>query len=194
MRSLPALIFLAATLAACAPRGGAGGAPQARSLEDQIRADSIRLPYTEADLRFMTDMIGHHAQAILISRWVPSHTTDTELHTLAARIINAQTDDITLMQRWLGDRGRPVRRRRGHQEPPRSSCRPRPRRRRFLGVSNSDLAFTGNYAIQGQLQRLQRSGTSPTRPTQAGQVEPSARPRRATSRCTATCSSSRARA
>ncbi|MBX3132270.1 MAG: DUF305 domain-containing protein [Gemmatimonadaceae bacterium] len=107
MRSLPILLLLAASLAACAPRGGAGGAPQVRSLEDQIRADSIRLPYTEADLRFMTDMIGHHAQAILISRWVPTHTSDPELATLAARIINAQTDDITLMQRWLADRSRP---------------------------------------------------------------------------------------
>lgn len=73
-----------------------------------MRADSIRLPYTEADVTFMTEMIGHHAQAILISRWVPSHTDDAEMRTLAARIINAQTDDIALMRRWLAERGKPV--------------------------------------------------------------------------------------
>lgn len=75
---------------------------------DRVRADSIRLPYTEADVTFMTEMIGHHAQAILISRWVPSHTDDAEMRTLAARIINAQTDDIALMRRWLAERGKPV--------------------------------------------------------------------------------------
>ncbi len=110
----PHLLPIAALLvgAACAPRGGVttgvatGPAPLADA--DRVRADSIRLPYTEADVRFMTDMIGHHAQAIRISRWVPTHTTDAELRTLAGRIINAQTDDIALMRRWLGERGKPV--------------------------------------------------------------------------------------
>lgn len=101
-------ILAALALAACAPRSGIATDPAPLSNAERVRADSIRLPYTEADVRFMTDMIGHHAQAILISRWVPTHTEDAELRTLASRIINAQTDDITLMRRWLMDRGKPA--------------------------------------------------------------------------------------
>jgi uncharacterized protein (DUF305 family) len=101
-------VLAALSLAACAPRSGAGTGPAPVSVADRVRADSLRLPYTEADVRFMTDMIGHHAQAIRISRWVPTHTSDAEMATLAGRIINAQTDDIALMRRWLADRGKPV--------------------------------------------------------------------------------------
>lgn len=109
MRFTPALLLLAAgILAACTPRGPVATGPAPLSGTDRVRADSARLPYTEADVRFMTDMIGHHAQAILISRWAPSHTEDPELRTLAGRIINAQTDDIALMRRWLSERGKPV--------------------------------------------------------------------------------------
>jgi uncharacterized protein (DUF305 family) len=101
-------ILAAAALAACAPRGGMSSGPSPLTTAERVRADSVRLPYTEADVRFMSDMIGHHAQAILISRWVPTHTDDPELRTLAARIINAQTDDINLMRRWLGERNKPA--------------------------------------------------------------------------------------
>ena len=31
----------------------------------RARADSVRYPYTTADIRFMSGMIGHHAQAIV---------------------------------------------------------------------------------------------------------------------------------
>lgn len=109
MRFSPALLlFAAASLAACTPRGPVASGPAPASGADRVRADSVRLPYTDADVVFMTEMIGHHAQAILISRWVPSHTEDPELRTLAGRIINAQTDDIALMRRWLAARGKPV--------------------------------------------------------------------------------------
>ena len=42
----------------------AGTAAGTLSGPARARADSMRLPYTEADIRFMTDMIGHHAQAL----------------------------------------------------------------------------------------------------------------------------------
>ena len=74
----------------------------------QARADSARLPYTAADVRFMSSMIGHHAQAIVMSRWAPTHSANPSLRTLAARIINAQQDEIATMQRWLRDRRQPV--------------------------------------------------------------------------------------
>src|SRR5947207_8604097 len=67
----------------------------------QARADSIRHPYTAADVEFMTHMIGHHAQAIVMSRWAPTHGASASVLTLASRIINAQQDEIATMQRWL---------------------------------------------------------------------------------------------
>lgn len=109
MRLAPALLLSALTLAACAPaRGPVAGVPAVDAGVAQAQLDSIRLPYNEADVTFMTDMIGHHAQAIMMSRWVPTHGADSSMRILAARIINSQTDDITLMRNWLGDRGRPV--------------------------------------------------------------------------------------
>jgi uncharacterized protein (DUF305 family) len=74
----------------------------------QARADSARLPYTQADIDFMTGMISHHAQAIDMSRMAPTHGASPAVRTLADRIINAQTDEIRLMQQWLADRRQPV--------------------------------------------------------------------------------------
>lgn len=74
----------------------------------RARADSAQLPYTAADVHFMQGMIGHHAQAIVMARWAPTHGASPSLRTLAERIINAQQDEITLMQQWLRDRGQTV--------------------------------------------------------------------------------------
>ncbi|MEP6491871.1 MAG: DUF305 domain-containing protein [bacterium] len=74
----------------------------------KARADSTRLPYTAADIHFMSGMIAHHSQAILIAKWAPSHDAGALLHPLTERIINAQQDEIVLMQRWLRDRNQPV--------------------------------------------------------------------------------------
>ncbi|MEX2179248.1 MAG: DUF305 domain-containing protein [Gemmatimonadaceae bacterium] len=74
----------------------------------QARADSVRRPYTAADVRFMTNMIGHHAQAIEMSRLAPTREADAAVLRLAARIINAQQDEIVLMQQWLVDREKPL--------------------------------------------------------------------------------------
>jgi uncharacterized protein (DUF305 family) len=74
----------------------------------QARADSIRRPYTEADVRFMSTMIHHHAQAIVMARWAPTHGASPAVQRLADRIINAQQDEIHIMQSWLRDRRQPV--------------------------------------------------------------------------------------
>lgn len=70
----------------------------------RARADSLRYPYTQADIDFMSGMIHHHAQAITMSRWAPSRGASPAVQRLTARIINAQTDEIKLMQTWLKDR------------------------------------------------------------------------------------------
>jgi uncharacterized protein (DUF305 family) len=74
----------------------------------KARADSIRHPYTAADAEFMSHMIGHHAQAIAMSRWAPTHNAGPAVQRLADRIINAQQDEIATMQNWLRDRLQPI--------------------------------------------------------------------------------------
>jgi uncharacterized protein (DUF305 family) len=64
--------------------------------------------FTEADVRFITGMIGHHAQALVMAALVPTRGTSPSIQTLAARITNAQQDEIAMMQRWLREREQPV--------------------------------------------------------------------------------------
>jgi uncharacterized protein (DUF305 family) len=52
----------------------------------------------------MSGMIGHHAQAIAMARWAPTHGASASVQRLAERIINAQEDEIVIMQQWLADR------------------------------------------------------------------------------------------
>ncbi|MBC7843810.1 MAG: DUF305 domain-containing protein [Gemmatimonadaceae bacterium] len=101
------LIGGAAGLAACA--GPRAAAPDTFVMGQagataRARADSARLPYTQADIDFMSGMIHHHAQAITISRWAPGHGASAAVQRLTARIINAQSDEISTMQQWLRDR------------------------------------------------------------------------------------------
>ena len=72
------------------------------------RQDSARSNYTAADVRFMTMMITHHAQALVMSEMAPQSGASEQVQTLAARIINAQKDEIATMQRWLRRRDQPV--------------------------------------------------------------------------------------
>src|SRR5689334_16922220 len=53
---------------------------------EKARADSARYPYTAADVHFMSAMIGHHAQAILIAGWAPSHGASRAVQVLCERI------------------------------------------------------------------------------------------------------------
>jgi uncharacterized protein (DUF305 family) len=94
------------SLAACATTPSRGPAFQMGDAGAAVRAraDSLRYPYTQGDIDFMSGMIHHHAQAITMSRLAPSHGASASILRLTARIINAQTDEIHLMQTWLKDR------------------------------------------------------------------------------------------
>ena len=114
-RSAVLLAALVATACGTASRGGAGAAPapttpSAAEIEAIYRArtDSALKRFTEADVRFMTGMIAHHAQALIMARLAPTHGASPAIQTLAARIINAQQDEIVTMQEWLRERGQPV--------------------------------------------------------------------------------------
>jgi uncharacterized protein (DUF305 family) len=74
----------------------------------KARADSLRYPYTQPDVDFMSAMIGHHSQALLMAGWAPTHDAGPAVRTLAERIINGQEDEIRSMERWLQDRRKPL--------------------------------------------------------------------------------------
>lgn len=61
-----------------------------------------------ADVHFMSGMIPHHAQAVLIAGWAKTHTTRQDVKVLAERIVVGQKDEIALMQMWLRDHGQEV--------------------------------------------------------------------------------------
>jgi uncharacterized protein (DUF305 family) len=97
---LPALagaLFPALIAAACS------GAMQPRT-----QPQPERPRHTEADVRFMRDMIAHHGQALLIAGWAPTHGASPAVRTLAERIVSGQRDEIALMEQWLRDRQQPV--------------------------------------------------------------------------------------
>ena len=60
--------------------------------------------YTQADVRFMQGMIGHHAQALAMVALIPSRTSREDIRSLGKRIEVSQKDEIALMQQWLRDR------------------------------------------------------------------------------------------
>src|SRR5438034_6581178 len=61
--------------------------------------------YTPADVHFVAGMIGHHAQAIQMAKWAPSHGASPAVRVLCERIVVAQTDEIAFAQRWLREHG-----------------------------------------------------------------------------------------
>lgn len=60
--------------------------------------------YTQADVEFVQGMILHHAQAVVMSDWAPTHGARADLVILCKRIGLSQHDEITVMQNWLADR------------------------------------------------------------------------------------------
>ena len=105
-----AAALAAFTLAGCAPsRGATETSPTPEPVPSAPSGPpAVRQPYPAADVKFMAAMIGHHAQAIEMAHLVPGRTENAALRTLAGRIINAQQDEIRVMQTWLRDRGEVV--------------------------------------------------------------------------------------
>lgn len=72
------------------------------------RQDSAKMQFTQPDIDFMTGMIGHHAQALIMSSMATVNNASPSIVILSKRIINAQKDEIAIMQRWLHDRNQTV--------------------------------------------------------------------------------------
>jgi uncharacterized protein (DUF305 family) len=97
---MAAVFFVTALGAACtrAPSSGLHATPPGLG----------RLPYSDADVEFMSGMIPHHAQAVIMAGWAPSHGARQDVAVLCERIVVGQRDEIAMMQGWLRDRGLPV--------------------------------------------------------------------------------------
>lgn len=101
--------YLAAIAAvAVATPAVAQSAPSSDNPLPSTAAVPGRYPFTQADVDYVDGMISHHAQAIVMAKWAPSHGADASVQTLCGRIITAQQDEIALMQQWLRQRGQAV--------------------------------------------------------------------------------------
>jgi uncharacterized protein (DUF305 family) len=94
MQNLPPLLRATVTLAGITSLACSTAAAQAR-------ADHRHPGYTAADVHFMSGMIYHHAQAVLMAGWAPTHDASPSMRALCERIVVGQQDEITLMRRWL---------------------------------------------------------------------------------------------
>lgn len=96
-----------AVIAVGAPLHRAAGQAPVSGIE-QARIDSIRRPYTVADIEFMSGMIGHHSQAVKMAGWAVSHGASKSLQIFCGRVALGQTAEIGLMQQWLKERNQAV--------------------------------------------------------------------------------------
>jgi len=63
---------------------------------------------TDADVKFMQGMIGHHTQAIAMVALLKTRTDRGDMKLLAQRIEVSQTDEIRMMRTWLTNHGQTV--------------------------------------------------------------------------------------
>jgi len=96
-----------AILALAASTGLAARSGQQRP-DPPARPDLVRQSYNEADVRFVSGMIPHHAQAVIMAGWAPSHGARADVAILCEKIVVSQTDEIYFMRNWLRDRGQVV--------------------------------------------------------------------------------------
>ncbi len=92
----------------CLASAIAFGAAGASALAAQPPVASVTPAVTPADIRFMQEMLGHHAQALEMTALIATRTRRVDLQTLAERITNSQTDEMALMRRWLARQGATV--------------------------------------------------------------------------------------
>ena len=95
--------FATATLTACAPNRTRPLTPA-----QLVDRDGGIPPYTAADVAFMQGMIGHHAQAVVMSAMADPNGAGGDVKVLAGRIAVAQSDEIAFMQDWLRTRKQTV--------------------------------------------------------------------------------------
>ncbi|MEV6816181.1 DUF305 domain-containing protein, partial [Micromonospora sp. NPDC051296] len=64
-----------------------------------------RPTHNNADIRFVTMMIPHHEQALVMAKLVADRGENAQLKLIADRILAAQEPEIKVLEGWLTDRG-----------------------------------------------------------------------------------------
>ena len=106
--SAAAGVFLVASsaLAQQAPIVQPGAPGQAsRTLEGREASRIADNRYSADDVKFMQDMILHHAQAVEMAALVANRTNTQTVIDISGRIDASQADEIAFMQGWLRERG-----------------------------------------------------------------------------------------
>jgi uncharacterized protein (DUF305 family) len=96
-----------AILALAASAGIAARAAQ-QPPDPPARPDLVTQPYNDADVAFVSGMIPHHAQAVIMAGWAPTHGARPDVAILCEKIVVAQRDEIFFMRNWLRDRDQVV--------------------------------------------------------------------------------------
>lgn len=100
------LILATGAMAQQAPIVQPGAPGQAsRALEGREASRIADNRYSADDVKFMQDMILHHAQAVEMAGLVDSRTNTQAVKDIAGRINASQADEIEFMQGWLRERG-----------------------------------------------------------------------------------------
>lgn len=89
-------------------RPGAPGEPN-QTLSPEDIAEIEQPEHNEADVAFARGMLDHHAQAVVMTGYVPERSDDPDVQLLAERMEVSQEDEIGQMEAWLRDRGELVR-------------------------------------------------------------------------------------
>ena len=119
--ALPTALATVLSLAACgstthatSPASGGHGMTSMPAMSGRTSTPTGTSPATaagqhnDADVRFSTDMIPHHRQAIQMSTMAASRAGTAQVRDLAARIRAAQSPEIRAMSGWLERWGAPV--------------------------------------------------------------------------------------
>jgi uncharacterized protein (DUF305 family) len=113
------LLFVVVCAAGAACRTAAGGGDTAiiqpgapgqpnRTISAAAATDLSKVQATEADIKFMQGMIGHHAQALEMTALIPDRTATRDMILLGQRISVSQADEIEMMKTWLRKRGQEI--------------------------------------------------------------------------------------
>jgi uncharacterized protein (DUF305 family) len=95
------------------------GAPgqDTKTISTAQATDLSKVQATEADIKFMQGMIGHHAQAVEMVELLNQNTTNPEMKLMGLRIKMSQEDEMKMMRKYLEDRGAAVPGPHAHHEP-----------------------------------------------------------------------------
>ena len=121
-------LLLILAVAACKSAGGGAstgtkilqpGAPgqDTKTINTAQATDLSKVGATEADIKFMQGMIGHHAQAVEMVALIKDRTANPNMNRLGLRIQVSQDDEMNMMRKWLADHGAAIPGPHSHHEP-----------------------------------------------------------------------------